>query len=336
MSRIRSVHPGLFTDEAWVSCSPLARILVIGLWTDADDQGVFEWKPLQIKMRLLPGDAANVGELLQEIQRAGMVMAYDVGGKRYGAIKNFRKFQRPQKPNALHPLPDFAASYVGLSATDPEPVRDQYATPPIEAQPMEDGGGKGKGESKPEVDEPTVAAPSGATGRSSRKPKGDKPKTKPIWETDPDFCAAWDACPDRMRKRSESREKTWPIWRDQAAKAGGGALLRGAHAAYLRGDDDLKRTGGPGFHLWLKEGRWEHWIPKATAAATISTVWTGPPELRNAVVRETSGDFARSYLDTSIWQDGALVPRTGYAADKLRRLRALQGVKILDAQGAAA
>ena len=63
MARIRSVHPSLFTDEAWVSCSPLARLLYIGLWTDADDQGLFEWKPLQIKMRLLPGDSADVAAM---------------------------------------------------------------------------------------------------------------------------------------------------------------------------------------------------------------------------------------------------------------------------------
>jgi hypothetical protein len=60
MARIRSVHPSLFTDEAWVSCSPLARVLYIGLLTDADDQGLFEWKPIQIKMRLLAGAVPNL------------------------------------------------------------------------------------------------------------------------------------------------------------------------------------------------------------------------------------------------------------------------------------
>lgn len=152
MARIRSVHPSLFTDEAWVSCSPLARILYIGLWTDADDQGAFEWKPLQIKMRLLPGDTGDVPAMLAEMEGCGLIRSYEVGGKRYGAIANFRKFQRPQKPNAIHPLPDFIAEYVGLSATDPEPLPDQSHTDPVIVPQMEDGGGR----VEDRIDEPTV------------------------------------------------------------------------------------------------------------------------------------------------------------------------------------
>lgn len=148
MARIRSVHPSLFTDEAWVSCSPLARILYVGLWTDADDQGLFEWKPLQIKMRLLPGDAGDVPEMLSELEGVGLVQAYEAEGKRYGAIANFRKFQRPQKPNAIHPLPEKIAEYVGLAPeeppTSPPPVADQSPTSPVIAPQMEDGGWKGK------------------------------------------------------------------------------------------------------------------------------------------------------------------------------------------------
>lgn len=144
MARIRSVHPSLFTDEAWVSCGPLARILYIGLWTDADDQGVFEWKPLQIKMRLLPGDNGDASEFLGELTAVGLVKPFEFDGKRYGAIANFRKFQRPQKPNAIHPLPDSIAEYVGLSATDTGPVADQSDTSPVNPPQMEDGGGKGE------------------------------------------------------------------------------------------------------------------------------------------------------------------------------------------------
>lgn len=139
MARIRSVHPSLFTDEAWVSCSPLARVLFIGLWTDADDQGLFEWKPLQLKMRLLPGDGADVTALLAELADVDLVKAYDVDGKRYGAIKDFRKFQRPQKPNAIHPLPEIIREYVGLAASNPTPVADQSRTGTGKSPQMEDG-----------------------------------------------------------------------------------------------------------------------------------------------------------------------------------------------------
>ena len=51
MSRIRSIHPGLFTDEAFMEASIPARMLIMGLWCEAWDDGVFEIKPLTIKAR---------------------------------------------------------------------------------------------------------------------------------------------------------------------------------------------------------------------------------------------------------------------------------------------
>jgi hypothetical protein len=30
----------------------MARLLLIGIWSEADDRGVFEWKPATLKMRL--------------------------------------------------------------------------------------------------------------------------------------------------------------------------------------------------------------------------------------------------------------------------------------------
>lgn len=142
MARIRSVHPSLFTDESWVSCSPLARILYIGLWTDADDQGLFEWKPLQLKMRLLPGDGADASALLNELAGVDLIQAYEVDGRRFGAIKDFRKFQRPQKPNAIHPITEKIGEYVGLSATETKPVAEQSRTGTGKSSQMEDEGGE--------------------------------------------------------------------------------------------------------------------------------------------------------------------------------------------------
>lgn len=128
MARIRSIHPSFFTDEGCVSCSPLARLLYIGLWTDADDQGLFEWKPLQLKMRLLPGDNADAPTLLAELVEAGLVTRFEHGGKAFGAIRDFRTFQRPKKPNRVHHLPEEFRTYVGLDACNPEPQEDDAAS----------------------------------------------------------------------------------------------------------------------------------------------------------------------------------------------------------------
>lgn len=147
MARIRSIHPSLFTDEAWVSCSPLARILYVGLMTDADDQGLFEWKTLQIKMRLLPADNVDVAQLLAELVAANLIASLESGGKKLGAIRYFRRFQRPKKPNSIFLLPPEWRTYVGLEGGSSEPEADdeaevpnQFGTGGENPPQMEDGG----------------------------------------------------------------------------------------------------------------------------------------------------------------------------------------------------
>lgn len=114
MARIRSVHPGLFTDEAFVTLSDAAQIFLIGLWTEADDKGIFEWKLSTLRMRLRPTKNGDVGRLLTELSTANIVKSYEFDGHKYGAIRNFRKFQRPKSPNSIHPIPTDFRNYVGL------------------------------------------------------------------------------------------------------------------------------------------------------------------------------------------------------------------------------
>src|SRR5262245_60251457 len=125
MSRIRSMHPGLFTDEAYVSVSMAARVLLPGIWTESDDHGVFEWKPVTLKMKLMPADAVDVAALLDELAAAKIVHKFIFEGKEYGAVRNFTKYQRPKKPAFKYPLPDELRTYVGLKAESTEPVENQ-------------------------------------------------------------------------------------------------------------------------------------------------------------------------------------------------------------------
>lgn len=145
MSRIRSIHPGLFTDEAFVSLSPMARIFLMGIWTECDDIGLFEWSPLKLKMRLLPADAADPVELLAEIEAQNCIMKYESGGKFYGAVRNFCQFQRPKKANTVHPQIRQVLAFVNLEARSirdgSPPVPHQLPTNGEKSRLMEDGGG---------------------------------------------------------------------------------------------------------------------------------------------------------------------------------------------------
>lgn len=127
MSRIRSIHPGLFTDEAFMTASVHARMLVIGLWTEAWDDGVFEWKPMTLKARLFPVDAVDIQELLTELDGLGFICRFTCAdGKNYGAIRNFRKWQRPKTPNASGVLPDEFRKYVGFKGDELEDISEPF------------------------------------------------------------------------------------------------------------------------------------------------------------------------------------------------------------------
>jgi hypothetical protein len=155
VSRIRSIHPGIWTDEAFVTLSAHARVFLIGLWTEADDKGIFPWSPLKLKMRLLPADNVDVAGLLAELVDGGLVLPYECEGKTYAAIRNFTRFQRPKKPNDIHPATEQALLFAGhdtgtkegeskkvpaQAETSSEPVPHQSENPPADGGwRMEDG-----------------------------------------------------------------------------------------------------------------------------------------------------------------------------------------------------
>lgn len=137
MSRIRSVHPGMFTDEAFMTVSSAAKVVLIGIWCECDDQGVFEWKPFTLKARLLPAEDVNMDAILSELASVDFIRRFECG-KSYGLVRNFQRYQRPKKPNAVHPLPDEYRTYVGAKVTASPPVPHQFGTGGGEPPLMED------------------------------------------------------------------------------------------------------------------------------------------------------------------------------------------------------
>lgn len=140
MARIRSIHPGLWTDETFVSVSIPARLLYIGLLNESDDNGVFEWKPLSLKMKLYPADNVDVPAMLKELQDADRLSQYEVQGRSYGLIRNFTKFQRPKKPNPIHPIPNSLREYSGGEGTYKDNAVDEDDLLPTEQQTANAGG----------------------------------------------------------------------------------------------------------------------------------------------------------------------------------------------------
>ena len=93
MARIRTIKPEFWSDDKVTSCSPLARLLFIGLWNFADDEGRMDDAPRQIKARVLPSDEATiqgVDALLGELAEAGLIERYGVAGRRYLRVRGWR------------------------------------------------------------------------------------------------------------------------------------------------------------------------------------------------------------------------------------------------------
>jgi hypothetical protein len=124
VSRIRSIHPGFFTDEAVMSLTierPLAIALLMGLWVEADDAGIFEWKPLTLKARILPAASDDVGELLSVLAKFDFVKQFGVNGRKFGVIRNFVRFQRPKTPHDTHPFSEEMRLYAGFTSEGNRP-----------------------------------------------------------------------------------------------------------------------------------------------------------------------------------------------------------------------
>jgi hypothetical protein len=147
VSRIRSIHPGLWTDEAFVSLSPLARLLFVGSWNECDDKGLFPWSPLKLKMRVLPADNIDASDLLAEMETAGLVRRYEFDGKTFGVVRNFARYQRPKKPNDLYPASAEILLFAGMNTEQAtllaSSVPNQFPTNgEIDAQREEGGGNR--------------------------------------------------------------------------------------------------------------------------------------------------------------------------------------------------
>lgn len=123
MSRIRAVHPGLASDEAYMSMSFATKAAWPLLWTECDDHGVFEWKPIVLKARIFPADAIDFAAILSELETLNCIARVEIDGKPYGLVRNFCKFQRAKNPSYRHNLAEENLQYVGLKPSSyPSPT----------------------------------------------------------------------------------------------------------------------------------------------------------------------------------------------------------------------
>ncbi len=105
MARIRTIKPEFFTSEDIVSLTPLARLLYVALWCEADREGRLNWKPRTLKMKYLPAESCDVMPLCDELVSANLVVPYTVDDEPYAVLPSFKKHQAINVREAQSSIP---------------------------------------------------------------------------------------------------------------------------------------------------------------------------------------------------------------------------------------
>lgn len=105
MARARLVKPGLFTNDVLAEVSFAGRLLFIGLWTLADKEGRIEDRPKKIRGELFPHDQVDADAELTALDQYGFIKRYEVNGKRYIQVLEFKKHQSPHPREAESQIP---------------------------------------------------------------------------------------------------------------------------------------------------------------------------------------------------------------------------------------
>jgi hypothetical protein len=215
MAKIRGVKPDYWTDEDIVELSIPARLLFIGLWNYACDNGHLQDKPKQIKMRILPSDDVNCSELLREIEAKGCIRR----DADWITIPNLAHHQKPDRryfltcdhPNCEPPpetVSQRKARRVHVVHTPGTPSAHDVGTPSAHG----DGDGDGDGDGELKV---ITALPANAgkkqTRRATQRPADFRPSQAHIdlaTERGVDLHAEWAKFCDW----SDANGKTYKDW----------------------------------------------------------------------------------------------------------------------------
>jgi hypothetical protein len=122
MARIRTVKPDYWGDPKTARLSLPARLLFIGLLTEADDEGRFLASGKKLAGSLFPNDEdvtpKKVTGWLVELEQVGFVRRYTSDGVEYAHIPAFNAHQRISHPTPSRlPNPEDCPN---LSGNDPE------------------------------------------------------------------------------------------------------------------------------------------------------------------------------------------------------------------------
>lgn len=220
MGRIRTIKPEFFTSEDIVSLSPLARLLYIALWCEADREGRMAWKPRTFKMRYLPGDKCDIESLCNEILGLKLIVLY---GNGYAMVPAFHAHQHinPREQASQLPGPEVNASSTRAPRVSTRADLDIHAQV----------GREGKGKEGDTRDESRDDLPAG-------------------------FADFWKTWPKTDRKQAQG--KCLDAWKKAHGERDAAVIL--AHVEFLKSSAGWLKNGGefiPAPLVYLNGKKWE-------------------------------------------------------------------------------
>lgn len=109
MARKRMISPEIWDSENFSKLSILARLVFIGMISNADDEGRGKAKAAFLKSKLFPYDesmrVADVESALDEVAENMSVTMYSHDGNEYYSFDNWKKWQRVDKPSPSNIIP---------------------------------------------------------------------------------------------------------------------------------------------------------------------------------------------------------------------------------------
>lgn len=222
MARIRTIKPEFFTSEDVVALSPLARLLFIATWCEADKEGRLLWKPVTFKLRYFPADNCDINALCDELVQRRVVVLYGDG---LAYIPAFKKHQH----------------------INPRESESTLSAPEERAEKRTRGSRVGTRGARASDGESTVSdAQVGREGKGRNKHASASDACDVLPEVDPETLADWIAV--RKAKRAG------PITQTVAD-----GLRREAAAAGMTPQDAVRKSierGWQGFQAeWLKSAQ---------------------------------------------------------------------------------
>jgi len=110
MARIRTIKPDFFRHyelyQAEIDSDLPLRVAFAGLWTVADREGRFRWKPEVLKLDVLPFDNIDFSRVLDALATRDFIVKYEVSGKAYGFIPTFKEHQFINNKENASTLPE--------------------------------------------------------------------------------------------------------------------------------------------------------------------------------------------------------------------------------------